>query len=228
MARKPRFTLPGYTQHVVQRGNNRQACFFAESDYRKYLASLAEAAKKYACQVHAYVLMTNHVHLLVTPATSRGIAQMMQSIGRRYVRHVNAEYGRTGTLWEGRYRAGLVQSDGHLLTCHRYIELNPLRAGMIPSPVNYPWSSYRANALGTQDPVITHHAVYQSLGSTPENRQRAYENLFQYDIDNDVLWQVRQALNQELVFGTERFKDRIEALLRRRVRQGQPGRPRNS
>ena len=141
MARKPRFVLPGYPRHVVQRGNNRQACFFDESDYRKYLDSLAEAAHKYHCQVHAYVLMTNHVHLLVTPTTDEGISQMMQSVGRRYVRYFNGVYRRTGTLWEGRYKASLVQTDSYLLTCYRYIELNPVRAEMVPDPGDYPWSS---------------------------------------------------------------------------------------
>ncbi len=227
MARKPRFALPGYPQHVVQRGHNRHACFFVESDYRKYLENLAAAAQKYHCRVHAYVLMTNHVHLLVTPVISGAISRMMQSVGRRYVRHVNAAYRRTGTLWEGRYKAGLVQTDSHLLTCHRYIELNPVRAGMNSSLATYRWSSYQANAHGRQDPVISHHAVYDALGSTPESRQHAYRLLFRYELDNQLLQQVRHALNRELVFGTERFKDQIQAVLKRRVREGRPGRPRN-
>jgi putative transposase len=148
MARKPRIALAGYAQHVVQRGNNRQATFFAEADYRYYLDCLAEASAKYDCALHAYVLMTNHVHLLVTPNQTDGIARMMQSVGRRYVQYVNYCNKRSGTLWEGRYKASLVQSERYLLVCSRYIELNPVRAGMVTRPEAYRWSSYRANALG--------------------------------------------------------------------------------
>lgn len=226
MSRKPRFNLPGYPQHVVQRGNNRQVCFFDESDYRKYLESLAEASEKCKCEVHAYVLMTNHVHLLVTPGTQDGISQMMQSVGRRYVRYVNDVYGRTGTLWEGRYKASLVESDAYLLSCYRYIELNPVRAGMFESPAGYCWSSYGANACGHKDAVVRPHSQYEALGRDAENRQRAYRELLRYDINDKLLDEVRDALNRDLVLGTERFKDEIEAMLKRRARPGRPGRPR--
>ena len=224
MARKPRFALPGYPQHVIQRGNNREACFFDDSDRRKYLDSLVEAAEKYRCQVHAYVLMSNHVHLLMTPDTVDGISQAMQSVGRRYVRHVNGVHRRTGTLWEGRYKASLVQTDSYLLTCYRYIELNPVRAGMVRSPKSYPWSSYRANAHGQEDPVLSQHSVYESLGATPEARQHAYRDLFQHDMDEGRLHEIRHALNRELVLGTERFKDEVQKMVTRPVRNGRPGR----
>jgi len=146
MARKPRVFLQGVAQHVVQRGNNREPCFFAEADYQFYLECLAESATKYACQLHAYVLMTNHVHLLVTPENESSLSGMMQSLGRRYVRYVNHTYKRTGTLWEGRYKSSLVQSENYLLTCSRYIELNPVRANMVETPAEYRWSSYGHNA----------------------------------------------------------------------------------
>ena len=152
----------------------------------------------------------------------------MQSVGRRYVRYVNGVYRRTGTLWEGRYKASLVQTDSYLLTCHRYIELNPVRAGMVLGPAAYPWSSYRANAHGHQNPVLSHHPVYEGLGTTPETRQRAYLDLFRCHIEKDLLHQIRHALNQELVLGTERFTDEIQAMVKRRVRPGRLGRPKKA
>lgn len=169
--------------------------------------------------------MTNHVHLLVTPTTGEGIAQTMQSVGRRYVRYVNGLYRRTGTLWEGRYKASLVQTDDYFLTCHRYIELNPVRAGMVVCPAAYPWSSYHANAHGHQDAVLSHHPVYESLGTSPQGRQRAYLDLFRCHIDKDGLHEIRHALNQELVLGTERFKNEVQTMVKRPVRTGWPGRP---
>ena len=137
MPRKPRFKLIGIPQHVIQRGNNREPCFYAEEDYRRYLDDLQECASKFDSRIHAYVLMTNHVHLLVTPMTEHGISQMMQALGRRYVYYVNKTYKRTGTLWEGRYKSSLIDSDRYLLTCMRYIELNPIRACMVIHPGEY-------------------------------------------------------------------------------------------
>jgi len=160
MARKPRFNLVGQPQHVIQRGNNREACFYAAQDYRFYLCCVGEAARKFACDVHAYVLMTNHVHLLVTPRAEQAIGNLMQSVGRRYVRYINHVYRRTGTLWEGRYKASLIDSERYLLACYRYIELNPVRAAMVASPAQYRWSSYRCNAVGKTDTLITPHVQY--------------------------------------------------------------------
>ena len=149
MPRQLRYNLPGIPQHVIQRGNNRQATFFSDEDYMRYLADLKSACDQHQCEVHAYVLMTNHVHLLMTPHNGDGIAKTMQSLGRRYVVYINQTYRRTGTLWEGRYKAALIDSENYLLTCYRYIELNPVRAeGMVDHPGKYRWSSYRANALG--------------------------------------------------------------------------------
>lgn len=160
MPRKPRFTLPGIPQHIIQRGNNREPCFFAEEDYRRYLDDLAEVAEKHGCRIHAYVLMTNHVHLLMTPAREHSISDTMQALGRRYVYYINKTYRRTGTLWEGRYKASLIDTEAYLLTCMRYIELNPVRATMVEHPGEYQWSSYAANAQGTTNPRITPHPVY--------------------------------------------------------------------
>jgi putative transposase len=226
MARKPRFNMLGNPQHVIQRGNNRQATFFAEADYRLYLDCLAEAARKYDCAIHAYVLMTNHVHLLVTPGQVESIARLMQSVGRRYVQYINYSYKRSGTLWEGRYKASLIQSEQYLLTCMRYIELNPVRAGMMERPEDYKWSSYRANAHGTKDELLTPHAEYEALGTTPEQQREAYRELFKAQLNPETLTEVRTALNGELVTGTGRFQAEIETMLGRRVQAGRRGRPR--
>jgi putative transposase len=226
MARKPRFNLPGIPQHVIQRGNNREPCFYAEQDYHHYLNDLTESGNKYHCKIHAYVLMTNHVHLLVTPLVEYGISQMMQAVGRRYVRYINKHYQRSGTLWEGRFKASLVDSDQYLLTCMRYIELNPVRAIMVNHPGEYTWSSYHANAQGTKDPLLNPHTFYLALGDSHASRLSAYRELFRHHIDNDTLHDIRSALNQELVLGRSYFKDNIETITQRRTRPGQPGRPR--
>jgi putative transposase len=226
MPRKPRFTLPGIPQHVIQRGNNREPCFLAEPDYRRYLDDAQVSAEKYACRIHAYVLMTNHVHLLITPMREQGIADMMQALGRRYVYYINKSYRRTGTLWEGRYKASLIDSEAYLLTCMRYIELNPLRAQMVSHPGEYRWSSYAANAQGRVDALLSPHPLYTALGPTVHDRQEVYRELFRHHMDNDLLHEIRQALNHELVLGRSYFKDKIEAMTQRQTRLGLPGRPR--
>ena len=228
MARKPRFNLIGNPQHVIQRGNNRQATFFAEEDYRHYLDSLKEAAKKHDCAIHAYVLMTNHVHLLITPGQPDSISRLMQSVGRRYVQYINHSYKRSGTLWEGRYKASLVQSEQYLLTCMRYIELNPVRADMVKHPEDYKWTSYRANALGTHDELISQHPEYSRLGLTPKDRQSAYRELFNAHLEPQTLAEIRNGLNGELVTGTGRFKAEIEAMLGRKTQMSKRGRPRKA
>lgn len=226
MPRKPGFNLVGIPQHVIQRGNNREPCFYAVEDYRRYLDDLQESAMKFECHVHAYVLMTNHVHLLVTPFTDNGISQMMQSLGRRYVYYINKTYKRTGTLWEGRYKSSLIDSDAYLLTCMRYIELNPVRARMVDHAGEYKWSSYQSNAQGGKDPLVSPHPIYLELGTTGEVRQDAYRELFRYHVDDESLDDIRDALNHELVLGRSYFKDKIEAITNRQVRPGVPGRPR--
>ena len=210
MARKPRFSIPGVPQHVIQRGNNRQPCFFAHADFQLYLNYLADAAERESCQVHAYVLMTNHVHLLVTPCDDHSIAHMMQRLGQRYVRTVNRIHKRTGTLWEGRYRASLVESERYLLTCMRYIELNPVRAGMVEDPSGYRWSSYRANAQNERNDVLTPHELYLRISATASSRCEAYRELFRSHIGQMPVDAIRDALNKELVLGSAVFKRKIE------------------
>lgn len=226
MARKPRFNLPGIPQHVIQRGNNRQVCFRDEQDYQHYLNDLREAANKNDCRVHAYVLMPNHVHLLVSPMAEHGVTHLMQDVGRKYVRYVNHRYQRTGTLWEGRYKSSLIDSDAYLLACMRYIELNPVRAGLEHQPSDYPWSSYAANAHGKMDALLTPHPLMVHLGIDAQQRQRAYQDLFKYSLERNIVDSIREAVNQELVLGRDLFKDKIEKLTTRQTRPGHSGRPR--
>jgi putative transposase len=226
MARKPRFSLPGIPQHVIQRGNNREPCFYAEDNYHRYLGDLKEALGRNDCRLHAYVLMTNHVHLLLTPMSEHGVSHLMQDVGRKYVRYINYTYRRSGTLWEGRYKASLIDSEVYLLTCMRYIELNPLRANMVAHPSEYRWSSYATNAHGQDNLLLTLHPVYRQLGLDPASCQHAYRELFRNHMDYATIHDIREALNQELVLGREDFKDRIELMSKRQTRPGRSGRPR--
>jgi len=225
MARQPRLNLPGILQHLVQRGNDRQACFAAETDYLRYLQELREASANHDCAIHAYVLMTNYVHLLVTPATTGAISRMMQAVGRRYVGSFNARYRRTGTLWEGRFKAALVDTDRYLLTCYRYIELNPVRAQMTDDPSTYPWSSYHHNALGQHTSLITPHEQYMLMASTPAARQAAYRALVREQLEEKSLDDLRQHTQQQQAWGSERFQQQIEALTQRSVSVRPRGRP---
>lgn len=226
MPRPLRFELTGIAQHVLQRGNNRQPAFFADDDYRRYLECLAGAAPRHGCEVHAYVLMSNHVHLLVTPHRPDGLAKLMQSIGRQYVRYVNDRYRRSGTLWEGRYKAGLVGGGDYLLSCCRYIEQNPVRAGLVQGAGDYRWSSYARNALGKADRCIQEHADYRALGPDAETRARAYRELFGAPLAAGMVDDIRRNLHQCRAYAPEQFIDAIELTLRRRIRPGKPGRPR--
>lgn len=225
MARSRRIDLPGVVQHVVQRGNNRGACFFSDADRRLFLRFLGEASVRHACAIHAYVLMTNHVHLLVTAERPGALSDMIQDIGRRYVRIVNDVRGRSGTLWEGRYRSHLVDSETYLLACYRYIELNPVRAGMVSDASDYQWSSYRHNAFGIADQVVTAHAVLASLGATAEERHCAYRALFAESFDDPVVDAIRTAVTKGWVLGSDGFKDRVSNALGRSVRPPKRGRP---
>ena len=217
MARRPRHVLPGQAMHLIQRGNNRQAIFFADADYRFYYEALEDAAIRYGCAVHAYVFMTNHVHLLMTPSTRDGPSRVMQSVGRRYVRHVNTTHRRTGTLWEGRFRSAIVDSERYLLTCSRYIELNPVRAGMVNSPQDYRWSSYRHNAQGRHDSLLSLHSVYQRLGSDCASRQDAYRSLFHGAFSPGEMEKIRVATAVGSVIGNDRFREQTERALESRI-----------
>lgn len=226
MPRQPRYFIPGIPQHVLTRGVDRQATFFRPEDYRLYLDSLTDAAATYGCDIHAYVLMTNHVHLLVTPSSKNSLPRLMQAMGRSYVQRLNRSYARTGTLWEGRYKASLVQHDAYLLACYRYIELNPVRSGLAMAPGEYPYSSYASNALGKANPLVTPHPTYMELSVDPEKRCRAYRCLFEDKLDARTLTRVRDMTNACLVLGNDQFKDQIEVMLGRSVRPGKKGRPR--
>lgn len=201
MPRPPRLAPQGVPLHVIQRGNNRAPCFFGDVDRRFYLKCLASSAGRTHCLVHAYVLMTNHVHLLVTPRARGSVSAMLQDLGRRYVRVVNTIHGRTGTLWEGRFRSSLVDTERYLLTCHRYIELNPVRAGLSSSPSEYPWSSHAHYAAGETNPLITAHAAYLGLGATPTERQAAFRDLFLNELDEATLARIREAVNANSPLG---------------------------
>lgn len=215
MARLPRFSIPGQPQHVIVRGNNREPIFYADADYLFYLEKLQQACEKHNCDLHAYVLMTNHVHLLITPNTDNGISKAMQMIGRYYVQYFNHSYKRTGTLWEGRYKATLIDSDHYALTCYRYIELNPVRANMVSHPAEYPWSSYRCNALGKACDFIKPHLLYQQLGHDHVDRAKAYQALFEDRIPDKTLDEIREATNKAWVLGSNYFKEKIEKQIKR-------------
>ncbi|MDA1107068.1 MAG: transposase [Proteobacteria bacterium] len=225
MPRKPRFYLPGIPVHVVQRGHNREPVFYEESDYRAYLGWLQEAATRYHCAIHAYVLMTNHVHILATPGDRDGISRMMQYVGRRYVPYVNHQYGTSGTLWEGRYKASMVQEEDYLLTCMRYIELNPVRANMVAHPRDYRWSSYRTNGEGREEKLVTPHELYLSLAKTAVQRKEAYRALFKAHVDQSEMNEIRAAWQTGTPLGNDYFKHKVEGKLKMRVGQSRRGRP---
>ena len=196
MPRPPRLDVPGLPVHVVQRGNNRQACFFEDDDYSFFLYALREACRDRHCQLHAFVLMTNHVHLLITPLVKWGMSRMMMDLGRRYVRYFNDLHDRTGTLWEGRFRSSLVETRRYCLACYRYIELNPVRARMVTRPEDYRWSSYRTNAFGLPSRLITPHSELLLLGVDGESRRRSYRKLFERNARQQELKAIRDALRK--------------------------------
>jgi putative transposase len=228
MPRKPRFYVPGAPVHALQRGHNRSAVFFDDLDYLEYLRCLKQAADSCGCAVHAYVLMTNHVHLLLTPGGADSVACLFQSLGRHYVRHVNETYQRHGSLWEGRYKCNVIESQAYLLSCMRYIELNPVRAGMVDHPAKYRWSSYAANALGVSNAVLTAHTEYMALGGSSNDRQSVFRGLFDGGLDSDELALVRCAVQTGTPLGNAKFKAAIEAALDLKVGFARRGRPKKN
>lgn len=228
MARLHRIAPLGIPQHIIQRGNNRQACFASDQDMAFYAELLREYSEKYKVSLHAWVFMTNHVHLLATPGITDAVSNMMQSVGRRYVRYFNREYRRSGTLWEGRFKSSLVQTEHYLLQCQRYIELNPVRAGMVDDPAQYAWSSYQCNALGKPIRMNTPHQEYLALGRTDVDRRAAYRELFRFHVDDELISDIRQAVNKGMALGNDRFKQEIEQVCGRRVTPAKMGRPRSS
>ena len=225
MPRRPRLNAAGVAVHIIQRGNNRSVCFFAEEDYLFYGHHLGELAQRFGCALHAYVFMTNHVHLLLTPAKAGSASLMMKHLGQRYVQYINRQYRRSGTLWEGRYRSCLMQSEGYVLACMRYIELNPVRAGMVRHPREYRWSSYAANAEGERDALLSAHEQYLLLAREDKARREAYRELFKAHLDEEQIEQIRQATNGNYALGSARFQAQIAKALGQRVVRGKAGRP---
>ena len=228
MARLPRYVIPGQPQHIIQRGNNRQAIFASDEDYQFLRDALIDASVKHDLALHAYVFMTNHIHLLATPGAENSISKVFQSVGRRYVQYFNFNYKRSGTLWEGRYRATVVDSERYLLTVMRYIELNPVRANRVAHPRDYPWSSYAYNAggeAGANVNWLVAHREYLRLGRTAQERQEAYRQLFKAAVPRDDLAAIRDCTHKGWALGSERFTKKIEALTQRRSISKGVGRP---
>jgi putative transposase len=230
MPRIGRAVIPGVPLHITQRGTNRGAIFGARADCSSYLDYLYAASRRSSCAVHAYVLMSNHVHLLVTPPQKDSVASMMQWLGHCYARYFNRCYGRTGTLWEGRYKSTPVESGRYFFTCSRYIELNPVRAGMVDHPAEYAWSSYRRNALGRVDRLVTSHSIYASLGSSDDERCASYAELFAAHVDPALVDAIRLSTARGAVLGGTRMREMLEMSTMQdrtsgraiRVRQDQP------
>lgn len=225
MARLSRLTLPGYPHHVIQRGNNRQSIFLSAADYSVMLGLLEENARKFGVALHAYVLMVNHFHLLATPTSDGGLPQMMQAVGRSYVRYFNDRHGRTGTLWEGRYRSTVLQADRYLLVCMAYIDLNPVRAGLVKDAHDYPWSSHGHYVGMRTDKLLTPHPLFWQLGNTPFAREAAYAELVRVGItpmQQDAL--TRSSLGG-WALGSDEFVADLQKNTERRVSKAQPGRP---
>jgi putative transposase len=226
MPRRLRLRPAGLPLHIIQRGNNRAACFVDNGDRLVYLAQLASLARRFDCSVHAYVLMTNHVHLLLTPRAEDGASLMMKHLGQRYVQYFNRRYDRTGTLWEGRFRSCPVHSESYLLACHRYVELNPVRAGLVTRPDEYAWSSFRANAGDEESSFLVTHDELRHLGATREHRRAAYLALFEDQLAPAVIDSIRLATNGNTALGDRSFQTELEIQLGRRARRGKAGRPR--
>lgn len=225
MARQPRPILPGIPLHIVQRGNDRTDCFRRDGDYLLYLRHLRELCEELGCAVHAYCLMTNHVHLLLTPSTAAACAVLMRNLGQRYVQHFNRTHQRSGTLWEGRFRSFLVESARYVLACYRYIEQNPVRAGMVSSPSEYLWSSYPANAGLRFDRLVTPHPEYVAISADPAARHQAYRELVEGTLAPEELGKIREAAQKGIPLGGEAFKAKVEIDLGRRIARGKRGRP---
>ena len=218
MPRLPRFFAPETPLHVIQRGHNRQPIFGADTDLAFFKQCLIHAARANGVAIHAYALMTNHVHLLATPGLAVSLPRMMQAVGRVYVKYFNGLYNRTGTLWEGRYKAAIVDDDRYLLTCMRYIELNPVRAGIVQKPGEYPWSSFRGNAGSARDALISPHMLYWELGGNAEARQASYRALFCSAVSAEDLNIIRDSTQHGWALGSMAFRQKIGALGRRAKR----------
>ncbi|WP_273209756.1 transposase [Marinobacter subterrani] len=209
MPRPGRLCPPGVPQHVIQRGNNRQPIFRGRVDYAFYSKLMEQYAEEHGVALHAWALMTNHVHFLATPSAEHSLSNFMQSIGRRYVRYFNRRYDRTGGLWEGRFRSCLIDSENYLLSCQRYIEMNPLKAGMVNNPEDYWWTSYQCHALGKPSNMHQPHELYQCLAKTPADRKRRYIQLFNVPLPDHIEASIRKTVNNGKPLGSEEFRRRF-------------------
>ncbi len=225
MARLPRLVIPQQPHHIIQRGNDRQLIFRDAGDYGIFLGWLRESAKQFNVAIHAYVLMSNHLHLLASPADNIGLGRMMQWVGRHYVPYFNHKYERSGTLWQGRYKTAVIDSERYFLTCSRYIELNPVRAGMLLNPAEYAWSSYQHHIGLRTDPLITDHPLYWALGNTPFEREAAYKALAEQALTPSELDAMRKSAIKGWAIGSEKFQAQLEKVAERRVTPGKRGRP---
>lgn len=228
MARLPRLSLPGYPHHVIQRGNNRQTVFSDAADFQFMHALLVEQARAADVLIHGYVLMDNHFHLLATPGAADSLARMMQGIGRRYVRYFNARTGRTGTLWEGRYRCALLQPEKYLLPCMAYLDLNPVRADLVEAPADWAWSSHRHYIGQASDRLVTPHPLYWALGNTPFAREQAYAERVAQGVATPVAQAMVASALHGWALGDEAFLAALQKQTERRLTPGRPGRPRLS
>lgn len=225
MPRKQRFYLPGVPAHVMHRGHNRDPIFFKDADYLEYLKILKKTADKVECKIHAYVLMTNHVHLLLTPAIGESISLLFQSLGRLYVSYINKKYQRSGTLWEGRHKGNIVESESYFISCMRYIELNPVRAKMVQCPADYPWSSYHANGKGKSNSILTEHKIYSCLAVSRDDRLKTYNDLLDIELDRQTLSNIRNSIQSGTPMGSETFKKNVEKILNCHTGYVKPGMP---
>jgi putative transposase len=228
LARLARLTLPGYPHHIIQRGNNRQPVFLCDSDRQLFLDLLFNYARQFHVLVHSYVLMDNHFHLLVTPQKEQGVPQMMQALGRRYVRYFNDAYQRSGTLWEGRYKSTLIHAESYLLACMVYCDLNPVRARMVDAPQDYLWSSHM-HYIGTkQDRLVTPHALFWELGNTPFAREAAYAEMVRAGVTASKQTLITDATLHGWAIGENEFLHGLQKNTQRRVLKILPGRPRSN
>ena len=226
MPRRPRIILPDVATHIFQRGNDRQVCFIHADDYRNYLDWLHKYALEHGCAIHAYALMTNHAHLLLTPDTLERPGRLMKQLGQRYVQYFNRTYRHSGTLWEGGFMSCLALDDRYVLECYRYIELNPVRANRVEHPADYPWSSYRANAPSSESLLISPQSIYNQLGARPAQQMSRYRELFRSHLEPGMTDEIRSATNGNYVLGNECVQRQVEKALGRRVVRGKPGRSR--
>jgi putative transposase len=225
MARLARLVAPHQPHHIIQRGNDRQLIFRDADDYQAFLRWLLEASKQFKVAIHAYILMPNHLHLLATPSDQTGMGRMMQWVGRHYVPYYNRKYDRVGSLWQGRFKASVIDSERYLMTCCRYIELNPVRAAIAAHPTDYLWSSYAHHVGMTHDPLITDHPLYWALGNTPFDREAVYKGLIQQALPPEEVNALTASANKGWVLGPEKFKLALERSANRRVRPAKRGRP---